>query len=55
MVPRYYLGAAAAAVKLPVDPGPGAPGHHEFRWLKVDAARAVRPATQRLRHARQCI
>jgi bis(5'-nucleosidyl)-tetraphosphatase len=54
-VARYYFASTATAdVELPVNPGLGAPEHHEFRWLTFDAAfELVVPRVREiLRHAR---
>lgn len=41
-VARYYLaGTRTVDIELPVNPGLGAPEHHEFRWLTFDAARGL--------------
>ncbi|HTU64497.1 MAG TPA: NUDIX domain-containing protein [Steroidobacteraceae bacterium] len=41
-VARYYLAATATArVELPVNPGLGAPEHHEFRWLRFSEAKTL--------------
>jgi|SRR5688572_10174975 len=41
-IARYYVAATQhVEVKLPANPALGAPEHHEFRWLKFDAARQL--------------
>jgi len=41
-VARYYLAEVPTGeVFLPVSPELGRPEHHEFRWLRLDAARGL--------------
>ncbi len=41
-VARYYLAATSIAeVELPVNPALGTPEHHEWRWMRFDAAAVV--------------
>lgn len=49
-VARYHVAATrTGSVRLPVNPGLGAPEHHEFRWLDFDAAaRLVVPRVARV-------